>query len=71
MIEYEQDGEGGYTMMHDENGEIIDTTVVNQDKQAKPRTNRRQNIKLVYCKAFSDEYPVYVHMLALARYSEF
>ncbi|GLV32847.1 uncharacterized protein CBL_00446 [Carabus blaptoides fortunei] len=66
---YNNDGEGGYTMMHDENGEIIDTTVVNQDKQVKPRTNRRQNIKLVYCKGFSDEnpapYTIELHITAL------
>lgn len=63
------DGEGGYTLMHDENGKIIDTNVVNEDKQSKPRTHRRQNIKLVYCKMFTDEnpapYEVNIHLSAL------
>lgn len=46
-------------MIHDENGEVIDTTVINHDKKNKARTYRK-NIKLVYCKSFTQNYPVCV-----------
>lgn len=53
--------------MHDENGKIIDTKVVNEDKQSKPRTHRRPNIKLVYCKMFTGETPVRIFVIKVPK----
>lgn len=54
-----KDGEGGYTLTHDEKGEIINTTVVNEEPAVKQRSYlKKPSIRLVYCRPFTDEYPV-------------
>ncbi|XP_017778225.1 PREDICTED: histone H2A deubiquitinase MYSM1-like [Nicrophorus vespilloides] len=64
------DGEGGYTLTHDERGDIINTTVVNEEPATKQRTYiKKPQIRLIYCRAFNDEvkqqYTVRLNLSAL------
>ncbi|XP_050304868.1 histone H2A deubiquitinase MYSM1-like isoform X2 [Anthonomus grandis grandis] len=54
---FDNDGEGGCTMVHGEKGEIIDTTIVNKEP-AKPRSYiKKPSVRLIYCRPFSTEKP--------------
>lgn len=57
---YFQDGEGGLTLTHDEKGEVIHTTVVNEElpPMHKPKLNLKKPVRLIYCRPFTDEKPV-------------
>ncbi|CAG9836566.1 unnamed protein product [Diabrotica balteata] len=50
------DGEGGYTMSHDEHGHVIKHTVINEDPIAKPKAYiKKPPVRLIYCRPFKDE----------------
>ncbi|KAF5305231.1 hypothetical protein FQR65_LT07770 [Abscondita terminalis] len=52
------DGEGGCTLTHNENGDVINTTVVSEEPVVKQRPHlKNPSIRLIYCKAFNDEHP--------------
>ncbi|KAK4875298.1 hypothetical protein RN001_011720 [Aquatica leii] len=52
------DGEGGCTLTHNENGDVINTTVVNEEPVVKQRPYlKNPSIRLIYCKAFTEEQP--------------
>ncbi|XP_057658958.1 histone H2A deubiquitinase MYSM1-like [Diorhabda carinulata] len=52
---FNNDGEGGYTMSHDEQGRVIKHTIVNENQvvKAKPCI-RKPIIRLVYCRPFKN-----------------
>ncbi|GJQ75910.1 hypothetical protein Trydic_g17970 [Trypoxylus dichotomus] len=52
---YIHDGEGGCTLQHSETGDIINTTVVNEDPIIKKAYVKKPIIRLVYCKSFNEE----------------
>lgn len=56
-----QNGEGGCTITHNEKGDIINTTVINEDPvpQKVRAYVKKPVIKLVYCRPFTDQNPVY------------
>lgn len=46
-------------MTHGESGEVINTTVVSEEPAPKQRVNNKKNgVKLIYCRSFTPEYPV-------------
>ncbi|KAK5644658.1 hypothetical protein RI129_005958 [Pyrocoelia pectoralis] len=52
------DGQGGYTLTHNENGDVINTTIVSEEPVLKQKSYiKTPTIKLIYCKAFTEEYP--------------
>ncbi|KAL1494723.1 hypothetical protein ABEB36_010274 [Hypothenemus hampei] len=54
---FNNDGEGGYTMVHGEQGQIIDTRIVNEEP-IKPRLYiKKPTIRLIYCRAFPPDRP--------------
>nr|CAI5869818.1 unnamed protein product [Callosobruchus analis] len=53
---YTNDGEGGCTLTHDEKGQIVNTTVVNEEPKQKLYI-KRPTIKLIYCRPFPVEKP--------------
>nr|CAH7745472.1 unnamed protein product [Callosobruchus chinensis] len=53
---YTNDGEGGCTLTHDEKGQIVNTTIVNEEPKQKLYI-KRPSIKLIYCRPFSEEKP--------------
>ncbi|VEN42502.1 unnamed protein product [Callosobruchus maculatus] len=53
---YTNDGEGGCTLTHDERGQIVNTTVVNEEPKQKLYI-KRPTIKLIYCRPFTVEKP--------------
>ncbi|KAB0794309.1 hypothetical protein PPYR_11148 [Photinus pyralis] len=64
------DGQGGYTLTHNENGDVINTTIVSEEPVVKQRTYvKTPTIRLIYCKAFSEESPqqfqINLHLQAL------
>lgn len=49
------DGEGGCTLTHNESGNIIKTTVINEDPIPKQRPQiKKPIVRLIYCRAFPD-----------------
>lgn len=49
-----QDGEGGCTLTHDEKGDVINTTIVNEEP-SKPKVYiKKPTIRLIYCRPFPD-----------------
>ncbi|KAF5276270.1 hypothetical protein FQA39_LY06619 [Lamprigera yunnana] len=64
------DGEGGYTLTHNENGDVINTTIVNEEPVVKQKhCIRNPTIKLIYCKAFTadqpQEFEIHLNVLTL------
>nr|XP_022900726.1 histone H2A deubiquitinase MYSM1-like [Onthophagus taurus] len=51
------DGEGGYTLQHDDKGEVINTTVVNEDPIQKKHYIKKPIIRLIYCRPFTENNP--------------
>ncbi|XP_074029524.1 deubiquitinase MYSM1 [Leptinotarsa decemlineata] len=50
------DGEGGYTLSHDEHGHVIKHTVVNQEPAMKNKQYvKKPIIRLIYCRPFTEE----------------
>ncbi|CAH0555880.1 unnamed protein product [Brassicogethes aeneus] len=69
---FANDGEGGCTLTHDENGEIINTTIVNEEPVVKQRLYiKKPMVRLIYCRPFNDEkpqeYTVNIHLSALLK----
>ncbi|CAH1976815.1 unnamed protein product [Acanthoscelides obtectus] len=53
---FTNDGDGGCTLTHDEKGQIVNTTVVNEEPKQKLYI-KRPVIKLIYCRPFTAEKP--------------
>ncbi|CAH1171169.1 unnamed protein product [Phaedon cochleariae] len=51
------DGEGGYTLSHGENGQIIKNTVINEEPSSKQKVYiRKPTVRLIYCRPFNEEF---------------
>ncbi|XP_066258110.1 histone H2A deubiquitinase MYSM1-like isoform X1 [Euwallacea similis] len=54
---FSNDGEGGLTMVHGDQGEIVGTTII-KEPAAKPRPYlKKPTIRLIYCRPFPPERP--------------
>ncbi|EFA09787.2 Histone H2A deubiquitinase MYSM1-like Protein [Tribolium castaneum] len=63
---FANDGEGGCTLTHDEKGDVINTTIVNEEP-AKPKLSiKRPTIRLIYCRNFPEQkYKLRMHLTTL------
>ncbi|CAG9857500.1 unnamed protein product [Phyllotreta striolata] len=53
---FNNDGEGGYTMSHDENGLVIKHTIINENPVVKQKQYlKKPTIRLIYCRPFKDD----------------
>ncbi|XP_018333074.1 uncharacterized protein LOC108742382 [Agrilus planipennis] len=64
-------GEGGKTLAHGADGEVIHTTIVDESsaKKATPTGPKKPPIQLIYCRPFNEQFPqpfnVLIHVSAL------
>ncbi|KAF7279188.1 histone H2A deubiquitinase MYSM1-like [Rhynchophorus ferrugineus] len=54
---FNNDGEGGYTLTHGEQGQIINTTIVNEEPPRPKAYAKKPPIQLIYCRPFTPDNP--------------
>ncbi|XP_030761687.1 histone H2A deubiquitinase MYSM1-like [Sitophilus oryzae] len=54
---FTNDGEGGYTMAHGEQGQVINTTIVNEEPAKAKTYLKKPTIRLIYCRPFTVDNP--------------
>ncbi|XP_044271707.1 deubiquitinase MYSM1-like [Tribolium madens] len=54
---FANDGEGGCTLTHDEKGDVINTTIVNEEPVKPKMSIKRPTIRLIYCRNFPEGSP--------------
>ncbi|RZC42586.1 histone H2A deubiquitinase MYSM1 [Asbolus verrucosus] len=66
---FANDGEGGCTLTHDEKGDVINTTIVNEEPPKPKMYIKKPTIRLIYCRPFPEgnpqKYTVKMHLTTL------
>lgn len=54
---FNNDGEGGCTLVHGAQGEIIDVTTINEEPAKQRLYIKKPTVRLIYCRPFTEEKP--------------